>query len=219
MDDDYESKSDQIRDLSSLPDDDLIDHLSNAHGSLAAAAPGLLPHIQNTAFRAIKFLGSKLPPPGTPLLEDQDPITSPFQKKSFLDYHKIVNDPVSVLDHVKDGTLNSRHLEALSSVYPDLHDEMKKQMTEGLIDSKAKDKMIPYGLRKSISAFMGQPLDSTLTPASAQTILHANAGAIAQTQQKQGRPEKQSSATLKQINQVTELTATDSQRREMDKRT
>src|ERR1700679_1627435 len=124
MKNDYDSKATQIRQLANMPPDQLVDHLTNAHPNISTVAPNIAPHIFSTATNAIQFLNSKLPSHGNELPEDQSPGPSPAAKTAWLDLHKTVSDPTTVLDHVKNGTLNSHHVEAMQAVYPDLHQEM-----------------------------------------------------------------------------------------------
>lgn len=206
MANDYGSKSTQIRQLAVLPPDQLVDHLNNAHPNISTAAPNIAPHVFSAATNAIQFLNSTLPSHGNELPQDQAPGPSTQQKNAWLDLHKTVSDPVSVLDHVKNGTLNSHHMEALTSVYPDLHQEMVSKMSPHL-----GDKQLPYSRRMAISKFIGQPLDSTMTPESFQAILSSSAS---QTQSGQPAPKKASGVELNQLNKVNQLYQTPLQSRE-----
>src|ERR1700679_1497697 len=118
MANDYGDKSTQIRQLAGMQPDQLVDHLTNAHPNISQVAPNIAPHVFSAATNAIQFLNSKLPSHGNELPQDKAPGPSQQQKNAWLDLHKTVSDPVSVLNHVKNGTLNSHHLEALQSVYP-----------------------------------------------------------------------------------------------------
>jgi hypothetical protein len=82
----------------------------------------------------------------------------------FNHYYDTVNDPISVLSHVKKGTLRNEHIETLGAVYPHLYDEMKKKVTEHMDPEKAKS--LPYGTKVSLAKFMGQPMDASMTPQS-----------------------------------------------------
>lgn len=213
---DYEEKSNQIRQLAGKPAGELIDHLSSLHQGLEAHAPNIVPHIQAAAANAISFLNSKLPAGGNELIQDAPPQVSKAHKQAWLDLHKTVDNPVSVLEHVNRGTLNKHHLEALTAVYPDLHQEMVQKIQEQLGNAKAKGKSLPYQKRVAISKFIGQPLDSTMTSQSMQAIMGAasqNKGPAA-TAQKQ---KSASSAALGQINKVTSLYRTPAQAAEVKK--
>lgn len=217
MDEDMKDRIDQVRELGALPPDQLAGRLANAHGQIAEIAPNLLPHIQSTAMRAVQFLNSKLPPKGNELLEDESHELTASQRQGFHAYHEIINDPASVLAHVKHGTLNPLHMEALKSIYPDIHGEMKSQIIEHLADMKAKGRSLPFSLRNSIGTFLEQPLDSTATFPAIQTIMNANAGAQ-KTAVNQGKKKNATGAELNQINKVNQIYATRDQARELTRR-
>jgi hypothetical protein len=212
MANDYDQKSSQIRQLSVLNPDQLVDHLTNAHPNISNVAPNVAPHVFSTATNAIQFLNGKLPSHGNELPQDRAPGPSPVQKRAWLDLHEAVSDPVSVLGHVKNGTLNSHHLEALQSVYPDLHQEMISKITEHLGSLQSKEKQLPYGKRMAISKFIGQPLDSTMTPQSFQAILASSNTAQPSSQ---GSSKKASGKELDQINKVNQIYETPLQQREL----
>jgi hypothetical protein len=215
MANDYDSKATQIRQLAGMPSDQLVDHLTNAHPNISNTAPNVAPHVFSTATNAIQFLNSKLPSHGNELPQDRAPGPSQQQKNAWLDLHKTVSDPVSILDHVKNGTLNSHHMEALQTVYPDLHQEMLTKMTEHLGSMQANDKQLPYARRMAISKFVGQPLDSTMTPESFQAILSSAGQNTAQAAQNKSSPKKASGVQLNQLNKVNQLYETPLQQREI----
>lgn len=78
---------------------------------------------------------------------------------------QIVENPLTVLHRVGQGTLTPAELSTFTSVYPGLHKMMVEKITDQLIDMKSKEKSVPYKQRLSLSMFMGTPLDSTMNPA------------------------------------------------------
>jgi len=216
MANDYDAKATQIRQLANMPPDQLVDHLTTAHPNISNVAPNIAPHVFSAATNAIQFLNSKLPSHGNELPQDISPGPSQQQKNKWLDYHETVNDPVSVLKHVKEGTLNNHHLEALQSVYPDLHQEMITKMTEHLGQMQSQDKRLPYAKRMAVSKFIGQPLDSTMTPQSVQAILSSASQNSGQSPQaSKGTSRKASGKELDQINKVNQIYSTPLQQREL----
>ncbi len=216
MKDDYEDKSNVIRQLASMPTDKFIDHLTKTHPNVDTIAPNIAPHIFTAATNAVQFLNGKLPGAGNELIQDKSLPTSTAHKNAWLDLHDVVNDPVSVLNKVNDGTLNRHHVEALQSVYPDIHQEMINQIQEHLGQMKMSGQTLPYAKRIAIGKFIGQPLDSTMTNQNMQNIIRAasvNTGPEAQAAQKHSNS-KATSAQLNQINKVTALYQTPSQARE-----
>lgn len=210
---DYGSKSQQIRQLASLPPDKLVDHLSGIHNGLGTVAPNLEPHVHTAAINAIQFLNSKLPNAGNELLQDKHPEPSGTQKRAWLDLHKTVDDPTSVFDHINNHTLNNHHIEALKTVYPDLHQDMVQKIQEHLGEMKTKGQTLSYSKRAVLSKFIGQPIDSTFTPQSSQAII-MSAGQAQTPQTGQGKSQKKASGPeLSQINKVNSLYQTQEQAR------
>lgn len=213
--DNYANKANEIRNLAAMPADQLSDHLAETHKGLDEIAPNLAPHVHATGVRAIQFLNSKLPHAGNELIQDQHLPPSPAEKHAWLQLHQAVDDPVSVLDHVEKGTLTRHHVEALQSVYPELHQEMIGKMQEHLGTLKSKGQTLPSAKRNAISKFIGQPLDSTQTWQNMQAIIQsagANTGPAAQASGK--GPNKASGPELTQINKVNSLDQTASQARQ-----
>ena len=211
-DSEYKDKSDQIRQLSSLPPDQFMSQLVSQHPNVQEGAPNIAPHFHAAANNAVQFLNSKLPSAGNELLQDRHRGASTAHKRSWLDMHNTVSDPLSVLDKVENGTVNSNHLQALQSVYPDLHQEMIGKMKEHLGQFKLDGKQLPYKKRLAISKFIGEPLDSTMTPQSAQAIIAAagaNTGPAAQA----NANKKATEAQLNQINKTNNIYATPDQKK------
>lgn len=89
------------------------------------------------------------------------------------DYHRaldIANKPLSVLNHVKNGTVTPEHIKHLVGLYPDLYNHISKKSTEQVMKSQLKDERPSYRIRQGLSMFLGSPLDSTMTPQAMQSI-------------------------------------------------
>ncbi len=94
-------------------------------------------------------------------------------KAEYAAYHKaisLVEQPLSILNSVKDGTINSQDIKTLTAVYPNLYTKLKDKLTQAIVEHTDKDKMVPYKTRLGMSLFMGQPLDSTMTPQALQAV-------------------------------------------------
>jgi hypothetical protein len=218
MDAEYKQKSGNIRQLASLSPDQLVDHLTAAHPHIATVAPGIAPHVYSTATNAIQYLNSKLPNAGNELLQDKQLPPSAAQRNGWLDLHKTVDDPLSVLDHVNKGTLHSGHIDALKSVYPDLHQEMVQKTLEHLGGMRMKGQELPYAKRLSIGKLIGMPLDSTMTQQNMQTIMQAASPNTGPAAQGTKGPKKPSGPDLAQLNKVNELALTPDQARQVPKK-
>jgi hypothetical protein len=217
MDNDYKEKAGQIRQLAALPADQLATHFSNLHNTLASAAPRLAPHIYGTATNAIHYLNSKLPNAGNELIQDKQLPPSDAQKNAWLDLHKTVDDPLSVLDHVNKGTIRSSHIDALKSVYPDLHQEMVQKTMEHLGGMKMKGQELPYSKRLAIGKLIGMPLDSTMTQQNMSAIMQAASQNTGPQAQANKSPKRASGVELDQIDKVAKLSQTPDQARQSQK--
>lgn len=151
----------------------LADHVAKHTQGMAKNLPDTTQGMITSLMSGQQFLQSKLPQSGAslPLSVEHKPSRTAMSK--FNSYYDTVNDPMSVLSHVKAGTLKNEHLEALGAVYPKLYEEMKKKVVEHMDPEKAKG--LPYGTKVALAKFMGQPMDASMLP---QSIM-ANQAALA----------------------------------------
>lgn len=214
MEGDYNTISAEIENLGATSPQELLNN--SKQNGINHFAPNISPHLTSAAGNALGFLQSKLPDKGNDLLDDYSE-PSDLDKHRFMTYHRIVSDPASVINHIKDGTLNGQHMEAIGAVYPDLHQEMKAKLLEHLADLHADGGKLPYHQRQSMSLFLGQPLDSTMTQQASQAII--NSAGVQQAQRQQAKaPKKASGVELKQINKVDALYPTPLQARAIDRK-
>jgi hypothetical protein len=76
---------------------------------------------------------------------------------------KILEQPLSILEHIKDGTILPSDVAFMKSAYPEYHDRLMRKMMSAVAERTADGKAIPYHLKQSLSVFFGQPLDNTMT--------------------------------------------------------
>lgn len=150
----------------------LGEHLATHTQEYAKAAPAITEGLNTAVMRGQQFLMGKLPQPqnSLPLSHEHRPSNTAMAR--FSHYYETVSDPLSVLTHVKKGTLRNEHIETLATVYPRLYEEMKKKITEHMDPESAKG--LPYAKKLAIAKFMGQPMDASMLP---QSIL-ANQAAL-----------------------------------------
>lgn len=123
-------------------------------------------YLGQTAGRVVNYLNSIRP--GTQQMNPLDTKVPPStaDKAAFNSALDIANQPLSVLPKIKDGTLTIQDMKHLSSMYPRLYQELTNKLQHQIIDATSKGQIIPYRTRMSLSLFMAQPLDSTMSPAS-----------------------------------------------------
>ena len=161
----------------------LIENMADNSSDLHNAAPNITSSMHSTMSIGVGFLQSKLPqsPMRLPLSPKFEPSTS--QKAAFSKYYNAVQEPISALKDIRNGTLSDQTMETLQAVYPPLLNEMKQQVISHMdIDKVSK---LPYAQRLSLSKFLGQPLDGNMTP---QGVMSNQASFSAPQLSKQNAP-------------------------------
>jgi hypothetical protein len=127
----------------------------------------------------------------------------------------IVEQPLSILNFIKNGELQTRDITTLSTVYPKLYNKMKSSVMEQVINTKSKGHEIPYKTRLSLSQFLGEPMDSSLEQSNMQMAMLVNAPKP--PQQPQGKKKPSSAASISQQQKVNDLYETNTQNRDSGK--
>lgn len=140
-----------------------------------------------TIAAAVNYLNSQRPAEKRPSPLDTPIKPTEGEKSAFNNLLDIAQQPIVVLDKIKNGTLTPVDVNAVKTMYPDLYNRMNQKLMAQVIESQSKDEMIPYTARMGISLFMGQPMDSTMTPSA---ILAAQPKPQQDQQQPQGGPPK-----------------------------
>lgn len=78
----------------------------------------------------------------------------------------IAEQPLSAIQHIKDGTLTPDDVLTFKNLYPSLYVSMSQKLMTNMIDHVSKGGSVPYSARLSLSLFLGQPLDATMKPQS-----------------------------------------------------
>lgn len=135
-------------------------------GHLAHYLPDHQVAVTGTTTAAMQYL-QQLKPKPTQLSPLDTPI--PPSKAEEARYHRaldIAQQPALVLQHMKDGTLQTTDLTDLHMMYPSVYQQMAQKLTEQMSTQHAGEAPIPYRTRMGLSLFLGQPMDSTMTPSS-----------------------------------------------------
>ena len=139
--------------------DVMAEQLGDMTGSLDQHAPQTASAMQTTATRAQQFLQSKLPEASArsaigPEWEPSAPEISKYNQ-----YRHAVEKPLSILESATTGTLTPEAVEAVSTVYPDLYQEMQNE----LMNSAADHRDMPMRARMATNLLMGQDLSGEVT--------------------------------------------------------
>lgn len=150
--------------------------------------------------RVSNYLSSLRPGNNQPKLAfDEHPDTRAQQKS----YHKALNiaaKPLSVLDEIKNGTVEPEHVQHLNSMYPEVNNLLQKKLTEKITQSQLNGDRPSSKVRQGLSLFMGTPLSGELQPQSIQAIQAVFANKKPQPQG-QGAPKSGSPSKLSKSDQ------------------
>jgi hypothetical protein len=141
--------------------------------------------IGSLASNTVNYLQSINPTKQKQAPLDEEPEVPKSEQSQYNRTLAIAEQPLMVLNHIKDGTLTTRDMKDISTMYPSLYPKLKSKLNEQLINSVNKKIEIPYKTKLSLSLFMGQPLDSTMTPHGIQSSQMALAQGQVQQAQKQ----------------------------------
>lgn len=152
--------------------------------------------------RITSYLNSKRPTKNQSKLPYDNEVKDPQHEREYNKTLDLANNPLSVLNHIKDGSLTTKQVNDFGSMYPELHEHLKKKITERITKGQVKEEKKPsYHTRQALSLFMGNNLDSTL---SQPNIMAAQMVFAQQRQQRQAAKENslnklaQSSQTAEQ---------------------
>jgi hypothetical protein len=139
-------------------------------------------------------------------------------KKTYDNALKIAVSPLSVMDHIKHGTIEPEHIKHLNSLYPELTTHLQKKITERLTKAQVDEEKPSFKVRQGLSMFMGTPLSGDFTP---QNIQAAQGVFMQKSQQQQaGQPpapkSKKGTSTLTKADQAY-LTGTQSREQRQQK--
>ena len=171
----------------------------NVASNLGHYMPDHAQAVSQTAMTAVNFLNAQRPqnPKMGPL--DTDIPVSKAQMAPYYRMLSIAQQPLTVLQHIKDGTLLPQDVNTLKTLYPNYYNKMSQEVMSAMTNHLSEGKTIPYRLRQSASLLLGQPLDSTMQPASIQSIQTAFAANKAQAQAQAQQRVKKGTSKLSKI--------------------
>lgn len=131
---------------------------------IATAFPEQSMVIGNAKSRIYNYLNSARPQPAVGMLPYDKHV---IDKTSLKSYHRaldIANKPLSILNHIKDGTLLPEHVKHLAQMYPEVYKQLSKKMQMKMAENQMHEEMPNYRIRQGISLLMGAPVESSFTP-------------------------------------------------------
>ncbi len=172
------------------------DNLMKVGGKTAHYLPEQGQAIGQTAANAANYLNAQ-----RPATEPKNPLDAK-RTPSFVETAKynrtldLAQQPLTILDHIKKGTLAPSDVVTVKTLYPALYNKLATKLTEQVFDQVEKGKIIPYNTRMALSVFLAKPLDSTMTP---QAIMSAQPQDSQGGDQQQASPVKHSTTALSKL--------------------
>lgn len=182
----------------------LIDTMTKGTEGINPIAPMISSSLSERVGSAVNFLEGARPKIDKKAPLDMEPEIPHHQIANFNQVADVVDNPMMVFGHIKEGTLLPQHIAALQNVYPSIYSQMQSSIMDKMTDYLAKKdpETIPYKTKLSLSQFLGQPLESSLTPLAIlgnQQVLTAQAQEKNASQMNQMRPSKSGMEKMKSL--------------------
>jgi hypothetical protein len=153
--------------------------------------------LNSTIGLAVQYLNSLRPSKDKQSPLDSEPVMSSTQKATYNNALDLANQPLTILDKIKSGSVTPADIQVVSTIYPALMQSLKTKLTSEMINAVDNKEPIAYKTRMALSAFMGQPLDSTMQ---AMSIIAAQPVPPQPTPQQGGAPKgSKSSPALQKL--------------------
>jgi hypothetical protein len=181
--------------------------VDNADSSLAHYLPESQQSLMKTLAASSSYLNSIRPQVAKNGPLDSGEVSKTAQEE-FNRQLDIANNPARVIEHLKQGTLQQKDLATVNAIYPSAVQRMSRELMDQVTQRVAKGEEIPYNIRTGISQLTGQPLDSTLSSASINTVQAVFGRPTPQQAQQASMPKR---GTPKKLGKISTLDMTPSQ--------
>lgn len=187
--------------------------LMNVGGNLGHYLPEHQMEVAKMSSQAINYINSIRPSliKMGPLDKDIEP--SKVEKESFDNALSMAVNPTLILGKVKNGTISGDDMKHFQGLYPDLLENMRGKVMNEITNQVSSGVDIPYQTKMGLSLFLGQALDSTMTP---QGIMAAQPqGVVNPSQQIENNMQSQAKGphSMKNIGKLATSEATPGQSR------
>ena len=156
----FEADSDEpitLEQMITAPTEQTVERVMYKHNQLNDVFPAVTAQMGAQTAVAIEFLKSKAPKdPNTAfqILPNQTKyVMPPVERSKFQRYVNAVNDPMSILKKMGDGTLTAEHVEALKAVYPKLYAEAQ----QAVLEMAATKTDLNFKQKVTLGLFLGVP--------------------------------------------------------------
>lgn len=140
--------------------------------------PTIAQSLSQRATVANEFLYSKLPLQATRPSMSGPVLVPPTkeQMREFERYVRAIDDPLSLLDDLRNGNVSPQTVMAIKTVYPQMYGDIEAHVRVAV----AGKKNLPYSKKMSLGLLFGSPVDPTLTTEYLQAMSLASASAMPQ---------------------------------------
>lgn len=137
-------------------------------GRIDDAAPATMAAAQRSAARTTEYLASTMPKPRVPkgslMPRSQAVPPTSTEMSAWLRRERAANDPLSLVDDMKRGTLTPESVDAVKATSPALFEQMRRQALAYVEERDVAGKPLDYGQRVQLGVLFGVPTDATLEP-------------------------------------------------------
>lgn len=160
----------EVKSQFSQPPTSTVAPVLDGTGAIADHFPTQNILLQAAKGRISNYLNSQRPLQNIAKLPFDHVVKDKNKERSYDRLLDLANQPALIFNHIKDGTLTSEQTQHFTQLYPELYDHLNKKMTERISHAQANGEVPPYKIRQTMSLFLNAPLDSSMTPASAQAV-------------------------------------------------
>lgn len=165
-------------------------------GQLGHYMPDHQAALTQASTSALQYLQQLKPRPFQPSPLDRPIDPTPAQTARYNRALDIAQQPLVVMQHIKDGTLQMTDLQDLKAMYPTMYTRIAQKLTSEMIGKHANEEPIPYKTKLGLSLFLGQPLDSSMMPNNIMAAQPMPASQPPQTPSQGAKPTTKASTTM-----------------------
>lgn len=155
------------------------------NGNTGYYLPGHQAALTQSAVQTVQYLQKLKPQPYQPGPLDKKIEPSAADQARYQRALQIAQQPMVVLNHIKQGTIQANDLADLKAMSPALYNLFSQKLSNSMTNAQADGHLIPYKTRMGISLFLGQPIDTSMAPSSIMAAQPQNKPAMQQNQPQQ----------------------------------
>lgn len=141
------------------------EHLSVMTAGFGTISPEHQAQAQMQAWRALEYLASRMPAPGTQRLIGRDRMApSSIQISMFSQALEGIEDPMSLYEDIANFRLTQEKAKAVGYVYPRIMQIIAQDMAVTIGELVADGVEVPYQFRLQLGVLTGAPTDDSLNP-------------------------------------------------------